>query len=60
MYVYMEVSKDKYELPLAIADTPGELAKICCTTSSNVLSCIYHKKKRFVKVKIEEDEDDQN
>ena len=29
MTVWMVVTKDKYELPVAIADTSKELAKIC-------------------------------
>ena len=28
MYLYMKVTKDKYELPIAVADTPRELSKM--------------------------------
>ena len=60
MRVYMEVTKDKYELPVAIADTPTQLAKICHTSASNIYSSAYKrergiKKGRFLRVNIEED-----
>lgn len=28
-YVYMKISRDKYELPLAVANSATELARIC-------------------------------
>lgn len=61
MFVYMKVTKDKYELPVAIADTALELAEICGTTRTNILSAIINAKKRgqnsvYKKVEIEEDE----
>lgn len=34
------------QLPLAVADTCTELAKIAGTTKSNVLSCIRHSNER--------------
>lgn len=35
-YLYMKVTKDKFELPVAIADSPSELAEICKIDVSNV------------------------
>lgn len=29
MILYIRISKDKYELPIAVADTVTELAKMC-------------------------------
>lgn len=40
--VYMEVSKDEYELPIAIADTLSELSAITGETKNNINSSICH------------------
>lgn len=58
-YVYMEITKDKYELPVAIARNEPELAKICHTTVTAVKSGISKRKcigkwSRFVKVDVSE------
>ena len=60
MTVYMEVTKDKYELPVAIADSCNELARIRNVNPNTISSMIYHCREkghrcRYVKVKIEED-----
>lgn len=35
MLIYMKVTKDEFELPVAIADSMSELGRICgCTKSS--------------------------
>ena len=36
MFVYMKVTTDRYELPLAVADTGEELARICGVSKNNV------------------------
>lgn len=57
----MKVSKDRLELPLAIADTAGELAKICNTSPDCIMSIVSKSKKGiiknpgFVKIEIEDD-----
>lgn len=56
--VYMLVSQDKYELPLVVADTVAELAKLTGQKRSSVASAISHSKKkgfssRYVKVVID-------
>ncbi len=60
MVIYMKVSDDKYQLPVAVADTAKELAKICNTTPNNIHSHIskikkgIYKKVVYIKVEIEE------
>lgn len=56
--IYMEVTPDKYELPVKIADSAVELAKLCGVSANNIYSSISHakhrrqKRSRFVKVEI--------
>ena len=56
--IYMAVDLDEYELPYAIADSPGELAEICGTNKNVILSTISHveagraKRSRFVMVTV--------
>jgi hypothetical protein len=57
----MMVTKDEYELPMAIADTPTELAKMVGTTRAAINSQISRarksgKRSNFVKV-VFDDED---
>lgn len=42
----MKVSKDKYELPVAVANTVQELAVMCNTTANSIRSAINHTKDR--------------
>ena len=58
-YIWMKVSKDDYETPVATADTAGQLAIKCHTTAESIRSAIYHSKKTgyrciYQKVKFEE------
>lgn len=55
--LYMMLSSDEYELPVAVAESPTELARITGTTRSNILSSISHGYKRFCKVEVEDDND---
>ncbi len=61
-YVWMQVTRDKYELPVAVADTAVELARIVGTNSNNVRSAVAHvnrgdkKWSRFVRVEIDEND----
>lgn len=61
--VWMRITRDKYELPLAIADSAEELAEICNVERSTVASMAssYEKGKlktsRYICVNVEEDED---
>ena len=64
MTIYMEVTQDKYELPLALADSPGELAKIVKCTANNVSSCVSKRKSgiyksgRFIAVKVKDEQEE--
>lgn len=64
MKIWMKVTQDEYALPLAIADSSYELAKICGTTANNVRSTVAKgksgiiKNPSFIVVKVEEGETD--
>lgn len=49
MNIWMKVTCDEYALPLAIADTASELAKICGTTPNSVVSTVSHYKQGRIK-----------
>ena len=60
MYVYMKITTDRYELPVAVADTGEELAEICGVSRNNVYNTI--RKARingyrcqYVRVEVEDD-----
>ena len=60
--VYMYVTDDKYELPLAVADTQAELAKLTHTTQNAISSSISHAKSRngksqYIEVSLDETKD---
>ena len=63
MIVWMEVTRDKYELPKLIADSAAELAVLSGATENNVSSSASKYKKgiyrssRFRKVEVPEDEE---
>ncbi len=56
MKLYMITTKDKYELPLAIADNRTALAKIIGTTPEYVSSQISKKSKGWYCININDDE----
>lgn len=56
--LYMKVTKDKYELPIAVAESPRELAEMLGTTRQNVLSCISKKLPTWKRIYIDDEEDD--
>ena len=58
MTLYMKVTKDKYELPEAVADSAEELAVMVGTTKNNVFSCISKRYKGWKRVVIDDEEDD--
>lgn len=49
MVLYLRVTKDRYELPLAVADTPKELGEICGVSPGLISSCISHAEKKGFK-----------
>lgn len=54
--LYVKTTGDKLDLPVAVADSPGELAKMLGTTAKSVLSAISHKHKGWYRVDVEEEE----
>lgn len=61
--VYMKVSKDEYELPEAIADSPMHLAKMLGVKPQSIYDSMRHVKTRgswspYKKVEFDEEEDD--
>lgn len=56
-FVYMKVTPDKYELPIAIADTAQELARITGSSVNTIYSAISNyragRTKRSVYVQVE-------
>lgn len=62
MKLYMEITTDEYELPVAVADTPTDLARLLNVTRSSVWQCLHRnkgiKKSKYIEVEIEEDENE--
>lgn len=57
--VYMQVTQDKYELPVAVADSIAELSKMTGKSATTISSTMYYDRKngrqcKYVKVNIEE------
>lgn len=57
MTLYMKTTYDEYELPIAVADTPKELAKMIGTSTGVVSSSISHGRSTFHKIVIEDREE---
>lgn len=61
MTLYMEVTDDEYELPVAVADSARELSRMRGVDKHTVSSAIWRKNKRgfkfckYVKVVVEDD-----
>lgn len=61
MKIYMKVTDDKYELPLAVADSIKELSIILGIKEQSIRACLYRKRKfgiktNYICVEIEESE----
>lgn len=60
MTLYMKVTKDEYELPVAVAETKAELARMLGRTRESVQSAFFHAQKyknpTYVVVEVEDDE----
>lgn len=61
MYLWMLVSMDKYELPLAVADSASQLARMVGANRNTIFTSIYQARtkgyrSKYVKVEIEEDD----
>ena len=61
-YVYMKITKDKYELPVAVAESTTELAKICGLKNSGSVRSMINEPIRlgfrptYTKVEVTEDD----
>lgn len=61
-YLYLKVTNDKYELPIVVADSSLELAKLCGISQRSVLNCIHRhefkgRPSSYIKVEIDENEE---
>lgn len=64
-YIYLAVTADRYELPIAVADTTREMADICGISESRACKSIkeheqnavkQRTKRFFVRTKMEDDQ----
>ena len=55
-YLYIAVSLDEYELPIAVANNVPELARMMGTTANTIRSSICHKNRKYQKVEMIEEE----
>ncbi len=56
MRLYMYVTKDKYELPIAVADSKKELAQMLERSVNSVQSCFSKKHRGYIDLEVEDDE----
>ena len=57
--LYLLVTKDKYQLPLAVADTEEELARIVGVNPRTIRKCITQRKNtRYIRIYVDLEEDD--
>lgn len=54
MNLYLKTTNDDLELPIAVADTAYELARMLHCTSNQVYSSISHKYRGWYKVEIDD------
>lgn len=60
MNLWLQVTSDKYELPLAVADSAEQLASLIGVKTNNIFSAISNAKRggyrcQYVKVELEEE-----
>lgn len=60
MTLYMKVTNDKYELPVAVADTGRELAEMVGTTKNTIFSSISKGYRQYQRVEVEDDDSSDN
>lgn len=56
MILYLRTTTDKYELPIAVAESATELARLLGTTKGCVYSSLSHKRPGWYKLEVEENE----
>lgn len=57
MKLYLKVTKDKYELPIAVAESPRELAKMTGDDAKSISKYIWMGSKVYHRIEVEDDED---
>lgn len=56
--LWLMVTKDKYQLPLAVADTAEELAKIVGVKPSTIIKSVTHRRKsRYIRIYVDMEEE---
>ena len=55
--IYMRTTVDEYQLPIAVADSPKELAQIVGTSENVVLSSISKKRTGWYRVEVPDEEE---
>lgn len=56
--LWLMVTKDKYQLPLAVADTAAELAKIVGVTPEAIIKSVTHKRNsRYIRIYVDLEEE---
>lgn len=58
MKLYIKTTRDKYELPVAVAESAKELAEMINTTENCVYSAISHKHKGWIRIEVEDESED--
>ena len=64
MKIYMEITQDKYALPVAVADSPGKLARIRGVREATVRKILWRQKhgktknSKYIVVEVDETEDE--
>ena len=59
-YIWMCVTQDRYELPVAIADSASQLARLMRVSENSVSSAVSHyeagrySKSKYIRVEVEE------
>lgn len=56
MTLFLRVTLDKYELPIAVAESKKELARILGLTRQTVLTYYKRNQRGFIEVEVEDEE----
>ena len=57
MILYLRTTTDKYELPIAVAESAAELARLLGTTKGCVYSSLSHKRPGWYKLEVEDEQE---
>lgn len=56
MKLYMCTTLDEYELPIAVAETRNELARMLGRTVNSIQSCFSHKSRGYFEIEVEDED----